>query len=176
MTPINTLTTTIPAFFLALQPNYTRPAGKFLSNIFEHAFPAGLTIVFNTLYLQLAGYLFDLPPAELSTMMVLMAGVVGFFLLVRVAHPMNRFIQMVVSLMAAAFVALFLLSGTPLIRDYFMLESVLNRNVFFYLPLFYFSFHIHGFLGKCCRDALAKLESFKNRRQADEDFRTLPLS
>jgi cation-transporting ATPase E len=163
MTPVNFLTTNVPAFFLALQTSYGRPRGRFFSNIFEHAFPAGLTVVFNTLYLQLAGYCFGLGDAEVSTMVVLLCGVVGFFLLVRVAGPMDRFMRTLTATMAGIFVVLFAFAGTPLVLRPFALADIMNRNAFFYLPLFYFSYHIHGFLARACHQAIERLDAFNNR-------------
>ncbi len=143
MTAINTLTVGVPAFILALQPNYKRPEGRFLTNILEHSIPAAITILFNTLYIQLAGAWFDIPAEETSTMVVLLVGVVCFFLLLRITKPYTVLDRIMLGTLMAAFVILFVFLG-----DYFMYEGLFGRNVFFYAPLFYFSYHIHGFLGR----------------------------
>jgi cation-transporting ATPase E len=33
-------------------------------------------------------------------------------------------------------------------------KGLMTRNSFFYLPLIYFSYYVHGFLGKVCRKFL----------------------
>jgi len=161
MTPVNTLTTGIPAFFLALQKKYDRPAGRFLANIFEHAFPAAIAIVANTLYIQLAAVAFGVPYAQYSTMVVFMTGVVGFFMLFRVAGTPTRGIRIMLWTLVAAFVAVFFV---PMIGGYFAMEGLIGPNAFFYLPLIYISYHTHGFLGRQCRKLLEALERLKQRR------------
>ncbi|MCL2699937.1 MAG: hypothetical protein FWE68_06450, partial [Defluviitaleaceae bacterium] len=91
-------------------------------------------------------------------------GVVGFFLLVRVARPLTRFIKNIIIVMIFAFIALFLMSGLQF-TNLFGFINILDRKAFFYLPLFYFSFHIHGFLGRCCRSILDKLAARRRERE-----------
>ncbi|MFV0400619.1 MAG: hypothetical protein ACK5LX_08380 [Oscillospiraceae bacterium] len=50
--------------------------------------------------------------------------------------------------------------------DVFMLGNIFTRNAFFYLPLAYFSFHVHGFLGKCCRKAINSYKVHLRKRRA----------
>jgi len=157
MTPINALTVGIPSFFLALQANYTRPEGKLLTNILGHSFPAALTIVFNTLYIQLAGVMFDLPQEQMSTMVVFLVGIVGFYLIFRIARPYTKWTIVLISGLGTAFVLVFLFFGR-----FFSLASLLNRNVFFYLPLVYFSFYFHSFLGK---QSEKLIKAFKKQRR-----------
>ena len=87
LTPVSLFTVGIPSFLLALQANYSKPANRLAANIVEHSVPAALTIVFNTLYLQLASLLFKLPMAESSTMVVFLLGAVGFYLLLVIMKP-----------------------------------------------------------------------------------------
>lgn len=146
MMPINELTVGIPAFFIALQTNYARPTKQMLSNILEHTLPAAVTVVFNTLYIQIASILFDIPIAEYSTMIVFLIGIVGIYLLLQLSKPYTKHIK----LMLAVLVCSFILSFT-FIGNLFILTSLFTRNVFFYLPLVYFSYHVHSFLAKVCR-------------------------
>ena len=142
MTPINALTVGIPSFFLALRVNYNRPEHKFMSNIVEHSLPAAITIIFNTLYIQLASMLFDIPVMESATMIVFLIGVVGFYLLFRLAKPFNIKTKILFLGLVSAFITVFVFYP-----NYFMLTNLFNRNVFFYVPLLYFSYYIHDFLG-----------------------------
>jgi len=165
MTPVNTLTTGIPSFFLALQLNYDRPAGRFLSNIFEHAFPAAITIVFNTLYIQLAAVMFGIPYGETSTMVVFMAGVVGFFMLFRVARPLTKITMVMLWTLVGLFACVFFVPG---VGAFFFMEGLIGPNIFFYLPLIYISYHTHGYLGRLCRRLLDRLERFRLSRAAEQ--------
>ncbi|MCL2136386.1 MAG: HAD-IC family P-type ATPase [Coriobacteriia bacterium] len=161
MTPVNALTIGIPSFFLALRANYNRPRDRLFANIFEHASPAGITIVFNTLYIQLVGSIFDLSTEETSTMVVFLAGAVGFFLLLRISPPFTvRIIALLASLIAA-FLILFFVIGSI-----FSLDSLISRSVFFYLPLIYISYHAHGVLSKACRSIIERLELARDRRRS----------
>jgi len=166
MTPVNALTTGIPSLFLALQPSYERPVGRFWANIFEHAFPAALIIVFNTLYIQAAGVLFDIPFSETSTMVVFMSGVVGFFILFRVAGNPTIALRIVLWTMVVLFAGVFFIPG---VGAFFSVEGLIGPNVFFYLPLIYISYHIHGMLGRLCRKLLDWTSQVKlNRMQLSE--------
>lgn len=162
MTPINSLTVGIPSFFLALRANYQRPEGKFLAGILERSVPAALTVVFNILVIQLAGIFFELPFAQTATMNVFLTGAVGFVLLSRVSRPLTgRFKGMLIAL-SGAFILLFLFLG-----QFFMLESLLTRNVFFYLPLLYVSPRMFRFLGRLVR----KLEKWWAKRKEKRRLR-----
>jgi len=149
MMPINELTVGIPSFFIALQANYARPAGQMASNVLEHTLPAAITVIFNTLYLQLAGILFGIPAAETSTMVVFLIGIMGFYLLLQLAKPFTAPIKWMLAILCVAFVLSFSLLG-----NFLTLTSLFTRNIFFYLPLIYFSYHVHSFLGKVCRKAV----------------------
>lgn len=149
MMPINELTIGIPTFFLALQANYARPKGQLLTNILEHTLPAAITVLCNTLYIQLASIVFGLPTEESSTMVVFLIGVMGFYLLHQLARPYTRRIKFLLVLLVCAFVVCF-----TIFERLFMLNGLFSRNAFFYLPLVYFSYHIHSFLGRVCSKAV----------------------
>lgn len=141
LTPINSLTVGIPSFILALEPSYERIKGHFLTNILRISVPGALTVVFSILILQLAGIWFDLPSGEVSTMCVLLTGMIGFQVLLRVAHPLDLKKKAMIIFLFIAFLACFLFFG-----DFFMLTSLFNRNVFFYLPLILGSRSIFNFM------------------------------
>lgn len=145
MMPVSELTIGIPAFFLALQANYARPQGRFFAHILAHTLPAGITVVINTLYIQVASIFFDIPTADSSTMIVFLIGVMGFYLLWQLAKPYTWKICLMMYVLIGSFILCFVLVG-----KYFMLTSLLNSNAFFYLPLVYFSYHVHSFLGRLC--------------------------
>lgn len=134
MSPINSLTVGIPSFFLALEANYQKPEGRFISNVLENSLPAAIVVVFNILVLQLAGVLFHLTRQEVSTMAVLVTGAVGFFLLYVISQPLNWKKNVMLGVLSVAFVAIFVV-----FKDFFGFSSLFTRNVFFYLPLIFSS-------------------------------------
>jgi cation-transporting ATPase E len=156
MTPVNTLTTGIPSFFLALRANYARPAGRFFANIFEYALPAGILIVLNTIYLQCIGIFFQLPMEETSTMIVFLIGIVGFTLLLRITPPFTRGVKIMLGLLITAFLALFVFGG-----KFFTLTSLISRNIFFFMPMLYFNFHVQGYLHDAFRRGFDRFEQWQ---------------
>lgn len=131
LTPISSLMVGIPTFFLALQPNHDRIAGRFMQQVMEIAAPAAVCVVGYILVILGIGTQFHLSFATTSTLSVLMTGLVGLNALVLVARPMNRFKVALVILMAILFAGVFLIAG-PI----FSLVSLLNwRLALLYLPL-----------------------------------------
>jgi cation-transporting ATPase E len=159
MMPVGSLTVGIPTFFLALQANYSKPSDKLVQNMIEHTLPAAITIVFNTLYIQVAAVLFDIPFEEYSTMVVFLIGIVGFYLLMKVSLPYTDQIKVMLVILAISFIITF--TVTP-IREFFFLSTLFNRNAFFYLPLIYFSYHVHDFFGKACKKSLEAYRILKS--------------
>jgi len=131
LTPISSLMVGIPTFFLALQPNHDRIAGRFMQQVMEIAAPAAVCVVGYILVILGIGTQFHLSFATTSTLSVLMTGLVGLNALVLVARPMNRFKVTLIILMAALFAGVFLFAG-PI----FSLVSLINwRLALLYLPL-----------------------------------------
>lgn len=131
LAPVNSLTVGIPSFFLALKPSYQQIKGAFLNNILRISVPGAITVVFCILVIQLAGSSFDLTFLDTSTMSVLLTGCVGLQVLVRVSQPLDQKKKILVGVLAGAFFGCFLLLG-----DFFGYGNLINRNIFFYLPLF----------------------------------------
>ncbi|MDR0325544.1 MAG: HAD-IC family P-type ATPase [Oscillospiraceae bacterium] len=142
MTPVGFLTVGLPSFFLALRRNYHKPRDRFVAGILEHSLPAALTVLFNILILQAAGIMFELGQGEISTMNVFCIGIVAFTLLLRISRPVNIYMGVLLSVLGAAFAALFLLGG-----GFFALDSLFSRNAFFYLPLAVMTPHLCGLIG-----------------------------
>ncbi|MCL2160150.1 MAG: HAD-IC family P-type ATPase, partial [Oscillospiraceae bacterium] len=139
MMPVNELTVGIPSFFLALQANYIRPTGQMLKKILEHTLPAAITVVINTMYIQIASILFEIPAAESSTMVVFLIGVVGFYLMMQLADPFTWRIKLMTGLLFLGFILSFMFFN-DLVSFFFREEiltfdGLLGRNIFFYMPL-----------------------------------------
>lgn len=131
LTPISSLMVGIPTFFLALQPNYARIAGRFMKQVMEVAAPAAVCVVGYILVILALGTQFGLSFATTSTLSVLMTGLISLNALIMVARPLNRFKIGLIALMAGLFAIVFLLFG-PI----FSLVSLLNwKLALIYLPL-----------------------------------------
>lgn len=109
---ISTLTIGLPAFFLALEPNYARVEGHFLRNVIRRAMPGGLT---NIVLVLLAGLLtreFNLPEQDLNTIAVWIVSTVGFFTLYRVSTPFTKLRVAVFATALAAMLCSLLFMGS----------------------------------------------------------------
>jgi ATPase, P-type (transporting), HAD superfamily, subfamily IC len=88
MTPINMLTVGIPTFFLALEPNYTPPAGRFMRNVMEIALPAALCDILLLVGINVLDRWQNYSFATTSTLSVFTIGLIGFCALVSISNPL----------------------------------------------------------------------------------------
>lgn len=130
MTPINLLTVGAPSFFLALRPNYKKPEGRFLRNVLENSIPTALCVVVNILIIQIIGHLFNLSQLEISTMNIILIGAAGFSLLIKLINKNDKTERNMVALLIAGFILSFVL-----FKDFLGYNSLISRNVVFYVPL-----------------------------------------
>ena len=86
---ISMFTIGVPAFFLALQPNKELIQGRFLTNVFLKALPAGLTDVIAVGALVVFGQTFGVASSDISTAATMLLAIVGFLILFRICQPMN---------------------------------------------------------------------------------------
>jgi len=109
---ISALTIGVPAFFLALEPNYARVDGRFMRNVIRRAMPGGLT---NLILVLLAGFFtkfLGLPQESLNTISVWIVATVGFVTLFFVCKPFTKLrVAVFVTMLVAMLVALFFLRG-----------------------------------------------------------------
>lgn len=85
----STLCIGVPSFFLALEPNYTRVEGHFMSGVLRRAFPGGLSALFVVLAAEAFLTMFDLPVEQLYTACTALVSFVGIMVLYHVCHPFN---------------------------------------------------------------------------------------
>ena len=107
LTVISALTTGVPSFFLAMEPNYDRVKGHFLRGVLRRAFPGGLTNVFAVLVCQAFMDVFDLPADPIATVCAGILAVVGMMVLFQVCKPFNLFRKIIWTAMAAGLVVCF---------------------------------------------------------------------
>ena len=77
-------------FILALEPNENLVQGKFLRNAILRALPAAFTDLFIIIFVLLFQQAFQINNNEISTITALLVTIVGFFMLWKVAKPVNR--------------------------------------------------------------------------------------
>ena len=87
---ISTITIGVPAFVLALEPNYNIIKGNFFLNILKKSLPGGLTIVINILFVILLSKIFKLNSDITSTMCVILVAITGFILLFKICDKFNK--------------------------------------------------------------------------------------
>lgn len=80
----------IPSFVLALEPNEDLVSGKFLRNAIVRALPAAFTDLFIIIFVLLFQQAFQISGDEISTITALLVTVVGFFMIWKVAKPVNK--------------------------------------------------------------------------------------
>ena len=100
MTLISGLTIGFPAFFLALEANYTRVTGRFLPTVLRRALPGGLTDVACVFAVQTL--LLQLPSRQISTIATVTLATVGLWVLLQVCRPFDKFRLAVWAAMAVA--------------------------------------------------------------------------
>lgn len=108
MTPVNALTVGIPTFFLALQPDFRPPEGKFFRNVLQIALPAATAITLMVIAIVFGGRLMNLNYAATSTLSVIAISLIDFTALGTVSRPWNRGKKVV---FWSLFVASFLIFG-----------------------------------------------------------------
>ena len=81
----------IPAFALALEPNFKKQKGRFLPYIFLESLPAALTCFFAIAAMVVFGQTFDISPADVGVASTFLLSIVGFFILAYISRPLNAY-------------------------------------------------------------------------------------
>ncbi len=90
-TLISSLTIGMPAFFLALKPNYRLVKGKFLPKVLKRSIPSGITIFFLVMVQQLLKSWIGLNNEEMATLTVHIILGCGLILLYRSCKPFDLY-------------------------------------------------------------------------------------
>ena len=113
LTVISAATIGIPAFFLAMQPNYDPVPKRFMMGAMRRALPGGLTNTFVVVTAMAFMVTFNLPLAEISTIAAAILSVVGLLVLYQICKPMDIWRRIIWGAMAALLVVCFTtLQGT----------------------------------------------------------------
>ena len=126
MTPVNALTVGIPTFFLALQPDFRPPAGRFYRNVFQVALPAAVDVTLTVGLLTWWGHWQNWSYAQTSTLAVLAISLLGFAALWTIARPINRGIIVIFLLLFCVNAGVFVGGG-----GIFKIKNILIGNLQF---------------------------------------------
>lgn len=154
LTLASVVTIGIPSFVLALEPNKERVKGKFLVNVLKKSAPPAFTIILNILLICLAGQMFSLSYAKISTLCLTLTGYTSFILLFKICRPFNRIRLILFSTMFYLFIyAIFNLTT---------LFSITHFNVFMIFLAFilmYLSHRLYTFFEMLIDKLMLKLSS-----------------
>jgi cation-transporting ATPase E len=112
LTILSALTIGVPAFLLALEPNYERIKGHFLRGVLRRAFPGGLTNIFVVLMAQAFMVTFAVPLPQIQTVSTAILAMVGMLVLFQVCKPFGWFRRFIWASMAVALVLSFTFLGS----------------------------------------------------------------
>ena len=121
MSLVGGLTIGLPAFILALEPNFKRIEGKFLRNVIFRALPAALTNVILVIGVIIYSTVFGLSDHEMSTMSLVVLSAVGILMVFKVCQPFNLLRRLLFGGVAVGVVFSFIL---PPLRDIFSISPL----------------------------------------------------
>ncbi len=101
------LTIGVPGFFLAMEPNYARVTGKFMTTTLRRAFPAGLTNILMVVLAQAVGTAMALPNGDIQAICTAVLCTVGLLVLYRVCVPFTLLRKILCIAMTVAVVGAF---------------------------------------------------------------------
>lgn len=79
----------IPAFFLALQPNYQKIQGHFISNVIRRALPGALAVAFEVMLTYILSKALGLSTLEVTTIVVIVATATCMLILFMACKPFS---------------------------------------------------------------------------------------
>ncbi|KRN99948.1 HAD-IC family P-type ATPase [Companilactobacillus kimchiensis] len=123
LTPINALTVGIPTFILALEPNYTPPAGRFMRNVMEIALPAAICNILLIMTISILGNHFNFNYETTSTLSVFAIGLIGFCALISISNPLIGRKKIMIGVAIALSIVSFIFG-----ENTFGLQNILNWN------------------------------------------------
>lgn len=157
MSLISTLTIGMPAFILALEPNYDRVSDKFLTNVISKAIPSGLTTILNILILVLLSSMFKISDIQISTIAVIITWYTAVLLIYRISKPLNLLRKSLLIFIVVLFMIAYLI---PILRSLYSLEILKPNSILILVFLMYISTRIFSSLSKLLNIIIKKRESW----------------
>lgn len=148
---VSSITIGIPAFILALEPNYDMIKGNFLLNVLKKSLPGGLTIVINVITIMIIAKIFNINADIISTMAVILVAITGFILLFRICSKFNIVRKIL-------FISLIIIFISCIIGLHNIFELVLLKPIYivFILLVFILDIGLFDFLSNICEKKLFK--------------------
>ncbi|MCL2492408.1 MAG: HAD-IC family P-type ATPase, partial [Coriobacteriia bacterium] len=138
LTLINVFMIGIPSFFLTFTPDYRAMHDWFAHRLIRDAVPAAILVILNVVAVQLLGGLINLSFEQISTLSVLLNGIVSMLLLRRVSQPYTKAKIAMNVAMIIGFVCAFVF-----LRDFFVLENVFNQLALIWVPYAIGSYYLY---------------------------------
>ena len=114
MSLLSFATVGFPSFVLALEVNHDRVQGNFLKNVLKRSLPASAAITVSLALAIVCGRLMGVSRAEVSTVCLMVTGIIGILLIYRISLPLNTLRG---TLLAA--VSLMVVLGCTVLRSFF---------------------------------------------------------
>lgn len=108
LTLISFLTIGVPSFYLGLQANKDIVHKGFFRNICNNCLPGGIIMVIDVIIVILLALLLDIKSADISTLCVLLGGVVGFSVLLKLMRPFNILKKIIYGVLLTLFIVAFI--------------------------------------------------------------------
>ena len=112
LTVVASLTIGVPSFFLAMEPNYERVTGRFLTHVLRRALPGGLTNIVVVMLAQFLCRAMGLSALQNATVCATVLALVGLLVLFETCRPFGTFRKIIWGSMAAALALSFTVLGS----------------------------------------------------------------
>ena len=143
LTLINVFMIGIPSFFLTFSPDYSEMHDWFAHQLIKDAIPAAILVILNVVALQLMSQLVHLSFEQISTMSVLLNGVISMLLLRRVSQPYTKAKLAMNITMIVGFFGMFIF-----MRQFFEFANIFNHLALIWLPYAIGSYYLYEELTK----------------------------
>lgn len=120
----------IPAFLLSLEPNKNLIRGKFLTNIFARALPAGITDFLTVSGMVLFCNMLHISDESLSTACTILVSVIGFMILFRLLRPMSTWHYILIGSLIVGWLACAIFAGELFYMSSMNIECILLLVIF----------------------------------------------
>ena len=134
LTLISTIAIGTPSFILALEPNFGRVKGSFISNVITKVLPPALSISINIILLTFISDFLSLSHPQFSTLCVFMTAFTSFLMLLRICQPLNALRTTLFITLASAFCLAVIFFG-----NFFAISPLDAVTVIILIPMMFFS-------------------------------------
>lgn len=148
---VSVITIGLPAFVLALEPNYDRVKGKFFLNILKKALPGGITIVINVISIMIVAMIFNLNEEIISTMSVILVAITGFILLYKICYKFNLLRKILYIFLIITFLSCII--GLPKLFELVLLKPI---YIIFIILVSILDVGLFNFISNICEKRIFK--------------------